>query len=89
MRMIIEENNKEGLDALLGKRVLLMTAGYFYEGKLVGVNASCVKIEDPSVVYETGKWTDDSYADIQKMNASHWYVAMGLIESFGLSKDAE
>lgn len=87
MKKIITEDEKEGLMSLLGRRVLIMTAGYFYEGVLIDVNESCVKIEDPSIVYETGKWDAKNYSDTQKLNADYWYVQVGLIESFGLSKN--
>jgi hypothetical protein len=87
MKMIIEENNKEGFEALLGKRVLILSAGYFYEGKLIGVNETCVKLSDPSVVFNVGEWGDSDYEDIKKMKQDFWYVSIGLIESFGLSKN--
>lgn len=83
----VQEIDGEGLDALLDERVLLICAGYFYEGKLVGVNKTFVKLEDPSIVYSSGAWTDKSYSDIQKLNQKEWYVQTGLIESFGKSKN--
>lgn len=64
MKVLIKEDNQEGLSALLGKRVLLICAGYFYEGKLIGINKTCVKLEDAGLVYETGVWSDKSYKDI-------------------------
>ena len=87
MRKLVEQVDGEGLDGLLGERVLLMCAGYFYEGKLVGVNDSFVKLDDPGIVYSTGAWSDKGYGDIQKLHTSTWYVQRGLIESFGKSKD--
>ena len=87
MKILVTEDGKEGLESLLGKRVLLLCAGYFYEGKLVGVNESCVKLSDPKIVYSTGKWSDNSYNDIQDLHVDIWYVQTGLIESFGLSKN--
>lgn len=86
MKQLVKEVENEGLDGLLGKRVLLMSAGYFYEGELVGANSKFVKLSDPHVVYETGKWTDVKYLDIQKMHKDTWYVQTGLIESYGESK---
>jgi hypothetical protein len=83
----VTEVDGEGLEALLGKRVLLMCAGYFYEGKLIGVNKTFVKIEDPHIVYSVGKWSDKYYEDSQRLHADHWYVKLGLIESFGVSKN--
>ena len=87
MKALVETKDKEGLEGLLGSRVLLMCAGYFYEGKLVGVNKTCVKLEDPAIVYSTGAWSDKAYSDIQKLHSKEWYVRKNLIESFGLSKN--
>ena len=87
MKRLIEEVESEGLDCLLGERVLLMCAGYFYEGKLIGVNDSFVKLDDAHIVYSTGTWSDKSYSDIQKLHQKEWYVQRGLIESFGKSKN--
>lgn len=86
MKEVVEVEN-EGLISLMGRRVLLMSAGYFYEGKLTGVNDTCVKLEDPHIVYSTGAFSDKKYSDIQKLHTGTWYVASGLIESFGVSKD--
>jgi len=86
MKKLIDDEN-EGLLALIGERILVMTAGYFYEGKLVGVNESCIKLSDTSIVYSTGEWSDSNYSDIQKLHQDIWYVQTGLIESFGKSKN--
>ena len=86
MRKFVEQVDNEGLDSLLGERVLLMCAGYFYEGKLIGVNNDFVKIDDAHIVYSTGKWSDKNYEDTQKLHTNEWYVMRGLIESFGKSK---
>jgi len=83
----VEEVDGEGLLALMDRRVLIMTAGYFYEGKLIGVNDTCVKLSDTSIVYSTGSWSDKEYSDIQKLHTNEWYVRLGLIESFGVSKN--
>jgi hypothetical protein len=87
MKVLVETKDKEGLESLLGLRVLLMCAGYFYEGKLVGVNKTCVKLEDAAIVYSTGAWSDKNYSDIQKLHSKDWYVRKNLIESFGRSKN--
>lgn len=89
MKKIVQfqEVDGEGLESLLDSRVLLMRAGYFYEGKLIGVSDSFVKLDDASIVYSTGKWSDKNYEDIQKLHHKEWYVQRGLIESFGKSKN--
>lgn len=83
----VEEVEGEGLLGLLEKRVLIMTAGYFYEGVLVGVNDTFVKLQDPHIVYEAGAWDEPTYTDPQKLHQDTWYVQLGLVESFGLSKN--
>jgi len=82
----VQEIEGEGLESLLGERVLLMCAGYFYEGILIGVNDEFVKIDDAAIVYSTGAWSNEAYDDIQKLHQKEWYVQRGLIESFGKSK---
>jgi len=83
----VQEVEGEGLLALLGKRVLLMCLNYFYEGDLVGVNDTCVLLEDAGIVYETGKWSEKSWADRQQLPGPH-YVQISAIESFCESPSA-
>lgn len=80
---VIEEV-EDGLQACLGENVLLMCVNYFYTGTLVGVNDTCVKLLAPKVVYSTGEWSDDSWADSQPLTVGFWYVQTGAIESWGL-----
>jgi hypothetical protein len=82
----VTEVEGEGLDSLLGERVLLMCANYFYTGKLIGVNIEYVKLEDPAIVYETGEWSKKSYTNEQKLHSKLFYVRTAAIESFGVSK---
>ena len=83
---IIEGTENQGLESLLGERIQIMSAGYFYEGKLTGVNETCVELNDAHIIYETGSFQDKVYKDIQKLHTETWFVSIGLIESFGLSK---
>lgn len=85
--VVTREDANEGLESLLGSRVLLMCAGYFYEGLLIGVNKTCVKLDDAAIVYSTGAWSNEKYSDIQKFHTKEWYVRKNLIESFGKSKN--
>ena len=85
MKVVVKEVSGEGLEALLGQRVTLFCGVYIYTGKLVGVNATCVKLEDAGIVYETGAFTDKSWKDCQKL-PNDWYVSTAAIESFGILK---
>ena len=82
----VTEVSGEGLEALMGKKVTLFCANYFYTGKLVGVNTTCVKLEDPAIVYETGSFSNKSYQDEQPLHCKEFYVQIGAIESFGVLK---
>lgn len=86
MKMIIENNAAEGLESLLGEQVVLLCACYIYSGRLVGVNSSCVKLEDAALVYETGEWSSKKWKDAQPIGVKYFYVATGMIESFGVGK---
>ena len=88
MKVIREavEVKDEGLEALMGQEVLVMCANYFYAGRLVGVNATCIKLAEPKIVYETGAFSSKGYTDAQALPTPHWYVQVALIESFGLGK---
>lgn len=82
MKVIVNEVENEGLVALMGKRVTLFCGVYIYTGKLVGVNDTCVKLEDAGIVYETGSFDDKKWKDCQKLPRD-WYVTTQSIESFG------
>ena len=84
MKKIVEvtEVEGEGLESLLGVNVLLFCLNYIYTGKLIGVNKTCVLLENPRIVYETGSFTSKEFEDAQKLPNQH-YVMLSAIESFG------
>jgi len=85
MKVLVQEVENEGLSALLGKVVTLYCGVYIYTGKLVGINTSCVKLEEAKVVYETGAYNTKDWADAQALPGV-WYVTTQSIESFGILK---
>lgn len=86
MKKIVEDVGGEGLEKLLGEQVTLFCAVYIYAGKLLGVNDDCVLLGDPKIVYETGEFTDKQWKDAQSLGVAEWYVAKGMVESFGKLK---
>jgi hypothetical protein len=84
MKKIVEVSD-EGLEGLLGETVTFFCMNYFYTGKLVGVNDTCVKLESPKIVYETGAWSDKEWSDAQSLPGA-LYVQTHSIESFGVMK---
>ncbi len=81
----VTEVEGEGLESLLGKRITIFALNYIYTGELEGVNQTCVKLKDASIVYETGSFTDKSWKDAQSL-PNALYVQMGAIESFSVVK---
>ncbi len=83
--MQVVEVDGEGLELLLGEVVTLFCLNYIYNGKLAGVNKTCVLLENASVVYETGGFTEKDWKDAQPL-PHNWYIQIGAIESFGILK---
>jgi hypothetical protein len=73
-----------GFESLLNKQVFIMCAGYFYDGKLTGINATFVELEDAYVVYNPATLT---VADIRKctrnkLPGKKWNVQLTAVESY-------
>lgn len=81
MKRLVEEENA-GMIGLLEKNITIFTSGYFYSGKLIGVNDTCVELGNPSIVYETGEFSDSSYKVKQSLNVDNCYISNNAIESF-------
>jgi hypothetical protein len=85
MKVMVTEVENEGLEALMGNTVTLFCGVYIYTGKLMGVNDTCVKLENAGIVYETGPFNQKNWKDMQPL-PDEWYVATQSIESFGILK---
>lgn len=81
MKVLVQEVDGEGFVKYLGKEVVLFCANYFYTGVLSGVNDTEVKLDSPSIVYETGDWSKAEWADAQKLPMKELFVRMAFIES--------
>jgi len=81
----VAEVEGEGLESLLGQTVTFFCAVYIYTGKLIGVNATCVKLEDPKIVYETGAFNEKQWKDAQAL-PNTIYLQIAMIEAFGVVK---
>ena len=81
----VVEIEEEGFLALLGQQVTFFCAVYIYTGKLIGVNKTCVKLENPKIVYETGPFEDKAWKDAQAL-PNEFYLQIAMIEGFGVVK---
>jgi hypothetical protein len=85
MKRLVEDVENEGLMSLVGQRVTLFGLNYIYTGKLVGVNADFVKLEDAAIVYETGSFDEAGWKDAQDLPHAV-YVMLRTVESFMVLK---
>ena len=85
MKMIAEVKD-EGMETLLGKQVILFCINYFYIGELIGVGKREVKLKNPSIVYETGPFTDAKWKDAQRLHVDVHRVRIPAIESYAEGK---
>lgn len=86
MKRLITETSETALESLMGKRVTFFCLNYIYAGELVGVNETAVALKNPSIVYETGAFTDSKYKDEQSLGVDEFFIATSCIESFGVLK---
>ena len=83
MKVLVESKDDEGLIAFLGKKITIFCGVYIYTGKLVGVNDTCVKLDEASMVFSTGKFSESKWSDAEAFPAKVHYVQLSAIESFG------
>lgn len=83
MKVVMDTSDGEGLDAFLGQPITLWCLNYIYAGTLTGLNDTCVKLTDASIVFETGPFTEPGWEDSQKLPGDVHYVQLAAIESFG------
>jgi hypothetical protein len=81
---VVEVEN-EGLIKLLGQQCIFFCMNYIYTGKLIGVNESCIQLEDACIVYETGALSEKTFKLKESFGVSEYYIQKGAIESFGLT----
>ena len=85
MKKIIETDDNDGFESMLGERVTFFCLNYIYTGKLVGVNGTYLLLEEAAVVYETGPFSDTKWKDAQPLPHS-WRIQIAAIESWGALK---
>jgi len=85
LQTITEEPN-EGLLALMGETITVFCAIYIYTGKLIGVNAKDIKLENTKIVYETGAFNTKEWKDAQQLPSKFHYIRTDMIESYGVVK---
>lgn len=81
----ITETENEGFMSLMGETITCFCPDYIYTGKLIGVNTTCIKLENPKIVYETGAFDTKNWKDAQAL-PNNLYLQTAMIISFGIIK---
>lgn len=82
MKKLIEIDETEGLESLLGEDVTIWCCRYIYAGKLTGINEKDILLSNAKIVYETGEFSSSGFNDAQDL-PNDWYVRIESIESYG------
>ena len=85
MRKLVEETNETAWESLMGKTITIFCLTYIYTGKLIGVNDTCVLLENPKIVYETGPFNASDWKDAQAL-PHELFIQFACVESFGIVK---
>jgi hypothetical protein len=81
MKDEIVSDDSNAYDSMLGKEVLVFGVVYIYTGKLVGVNGTAIVLGTPSIVYETGPFTNKIWKDVQKLPTNELVIERANMES--------
>ncbi len=81
----IREEANEGFIALLGQTITVFCMNYIYTGKLIGVNDTQIKLETPSIVYETGPFNTKDWKDAQRL-PNDLYIRLSAVEAYAIVK---
>ena len=82
---MLTETNESAYEKLAGEVITCFCMNYFYTGKLIGVNDTCILLENPKIVYDTGSFSDSDWSDAQSL-PNDIYVNIASIEAFGVIK---
>ena len=80
----VVETNETAFEQIMGELVTIFSLNYIYHGKLIGVNDENILLENPKLVYETGKLSDKGFKDAQSLECKEFFIQKGTIESFGV-----
>lgn len=85
MKKIVQVDDSDGFESMLGEKITLFCLNYIYTGTLVGVNTTYLLLEEVKIVYETGTLMEPVWKDAQPLPYA-WRVQIGAIESWGRLK---
>ena len=85
VQFVMSDEEGTGFDTLLNKVITIFSLNYIYTGKLIEINDSCILLDSPSIIYETGEFSAKEWKDAERL-PNQLYVQLNCIESFGIVK---
>ncbi len=73
-----------GYSNLIGENITVFCCRYIYYGQLIEEGEKYIKLKKPSIVYETGCFSEKKFKNIQSMNTDSFCINKDSIESFGI-----
>ena len=70
-------------EPLNGKNVVVFCSNYIYSGVLERLAHDVIELSEPSIVYETGAFTDAKWKDAQRMPVNLLRIERSAVESMG------
>lgn len=74
----------EDLVGHAGKHVVLFCANYIYEGVLNREDHEAVYIDEPAIIYQTGRWDQADWTRSERLPIPTLKIERSAIESSGL-----
>ena len=75
---------EQGFSSLIGEVITVYCCRHIYHGKLIEEGESYIKLEDPSIVYETGSYNETEFKDKQSLCVKTWNISKVSVEGFGI-----
>lgn len=79
--LVVKSDKSESIEQYLGKRVTIFGVVYIYTGDLVAIDKTWAKLENASIVYDTGPLMDKKWKDAQRL-PHPVLVRLSSVESF-------
>lgn len=85
-RIVDVTKNEAGFESMLGEKIFLYCARYFYAGTLTGVNSDHIELSNAQIVFNAGEMTEKTYRVSERLPGDKWRVMIAAVESWGTAK---
>ena len=83
MKKVIEESEGTAIEEMLGEKITFYCCRYIYTGILKSIDDFSFRLEGARIVYDTGKFGEPDWKDVEAFPKKVWNVTRQSVESFG------